>query len=154
MRTGKVVNNIFEARNTLTQRTAGPQCTGTIAIETSGMNDGDHAGLAAFCSEPGTIGIVKEEGQKYITMTDRGNEKGRIKIDADRVYLKMLCDFTTDDATFYYSLDDKQWLQLGGKFHMIFSMAHFTGNKFAIFNYSTASAGGFVDIDYFKFKQL
>ena len=154
LRTGKVVNNIFEARNTLTQRTAGPQCTGTIAIETSGMNDGDHAGLAAFCSEPGTIGIVKEEGQKYITMTDRGNEKGRIKIDADRVYLKMLCDFTTDDATFYYSLDDKQWLQLGGKFHMIFSMAHFTGNKFAIFNYSTASAGGFVDIDYFKFKQL
>lgn len=32
-------------------------------------------------------------------------------------------------------------------------MAHFTGNKFAIFNYSTKAVGGHVDIDFFKFDE-
>lgn len=35
---------------------------------------------------------------------------------------------------------------------MIFSMAHFTGNKFALFNYATKVAGGYVDIDYFHYE--
>ena len=54
----------------------------------------------------------------------------------------MECDFTTDYAQFSYSLDDTNWTPIGDKFHMIFSMAHFTGNKFAIFNYATKAAGG------------
>lgn len=65
----------------------------------------------------------------------------------------MNCDFTTDDATFSYSLNDKEWKQFGGKFHMIFSMAHFTGNKFAIFNYATKTVGGYVDVDFFRYDK-
>ena len=152
LKTGSVVNNIFEARNTLTQRTSGPRCAGGVAMELDAMNEGDNAGLAAFCSEPGMIYVAKETGgKKYIVMADRGVEKERVAINADRIYLKMLCDFTSDDAYFYYSLDNENWTRIGSKFHMIFSMAHFTGNKFAIFNYSTKTAGGYVDIDFFKF---
>lgn len=65
----------------------------------------------------------------------------------------MECDFTTDDAFFSYSFDDKKWEALGEKFHMIFSMAHFTGNKFAIFNYATQTAGGYVDVDFFRYNK-
>ena len=153
LKTGKVVNNIFDARNTLTQRTEGPKCSGVMALELSHMKDGDRAGLAAFCSEPGTLTVVQENGKKFLIMTDRGVEKARVELKKDKVYLKMDCDFTTDDAVFSYSLNDKQWEQLGGKFHMIFSMAHFTGNKFAIFNYATKNAGGYVDIDFFRYDK-
>ena len=153
LKTGKVVNNIFDARNTLTQRTEGPKCSGVVALELSHMKDGDRAGLAAFCSEPGTLTVVQENGKKFLIMTDRGVEKARVELKKDKVYLKMDCDFTTDDAVFSYSLNDKQWEQLGGKFHMIFSMAHFTGNKFAIFNYATKNAGGYVDIDFFRYDK-
>ena len=153
LKTGKVVNNIFEARNTLTQRTEGPKCSGVVALELSHMKDGDCAGLAAFCSEPGTLTVVQENGKKFLIMTDRGVEKARVELKKDKVYLKMDCDFTTDNAVFSYSLNDKQWEQLGGKFHMIFSMAHFTGNKFAIFNYATKNAGGYVDIDFFRYDK-
>lgn len=153
LKTGKVVNHLFEARNTLTQRTEGPQCSGVVSLDLSQMKEGDCAGLSAFCSAPGTITVVKENGKKYLIMTDRNVEKARVELNQNKIYLKMNCDFTTDDATFSYSLNDKEWKQLGGKFHMIFSMAHFTGNKFAIFNYATKTVGGYVDVDFFRYDK-
>ncbi len=151
--TGKVVNNLFEARNTLTQRTEGPRCSGVVAMDVTHMNDGDCAGLAAFCSEPGTIMVQQEGGRKSLVMTDRGKEKARVACGRNKVYLKMSCDFTTDNARFYYSFNNKTWKPLGDIFHMIFSMAHFTGNKFAIFNYATQKAGGYVDVDFFHYTR-
>lgn len=78
--------------------------------------------------------------------------KARRELNQDIVFLKMECDFTTDYAQFSYSLDDTNWTPIGDKFHMIFSMAHFTGNKFAIFNYATKATGGYVDIDFFRYE--
>lgn len=153
LKTGKVVNGIFEARNTLTQRTEGPKCSGIISLDLTNMKDGDCTGLAAFCSEPGTLTVTQEGGKKYLLMTDRSVEKARVEINQNQLYLKMDCDFTTDDALFSYSLDDREWMQLGDKFHMIFSMAHFTGNKFAIFNYATRETGGYVDVDFFRYNK-
>lgn len=153
LKTGKVVTNLFEARNTLTQRTEGPKCSGIVSLDVARMKEGDCAGLAAFCSEPGTLTVMKNDGKKYLIMTDRGVEKARVELSRDQVYLKLDCDFTTDDAFFSYSLDDKDWNRLGDKFHMIFSMKHFTGNKFAIFNYATKASGGYVDIDFFRYRR-
>lgn len=153
LKTGKVVKNLFEARNTLTQRTEGPECSGVISLDVIGMKDGDCAGLAAFCSEPGTLTVMQSAGKKYIVMTDRGVEKARVELPQNQVYLKMDCDFTTDTALFSYSFNDKEWMQLGDGFHMIFSTAHFTGNKFAIFNYATKMAGGYVDVDFFRYDK-
>lgn len=153
LKTGKVVKSLFEARNTITQRTEGPACGGVVALDLSNMKNGDFTGLAAFCSEPGALTICMENGKKYLTMTDRGVEKERVALTQDKAYLKLDCDFKTDDAIFSYSLDDKSWFQLGPKFHMIFSMAHFTGNKFAIFNYATKEADGYVDVDFFRYQK-
>ena len=55
--TGKLSTSILDARNTLTQRTFGPESTGSIAMETSGMKDGDYAGLAAFQAKYGFVGV-------------------------------------------------------------------------------------------------
>lgn len=153
LKTGKVVNHLFEARNTITQRTEGPKCSGVLALDLANMKDGDCTGLATFCSAPGTITVLQENGKKYLAMTDRSVEKARVELNQNQIYLKMDCDFTTDDATFSYSLDDKEWKQLGDKFHMIFSMEHFTGNKFAIFNHATKTAGGYVDVDFFRYDK-
>lgn len=154
LHTGKVAGGILEARNTLTQRTEGPKCSGTAVIELSGMMDGDCAGLAMFCSEPGYVAVeCGNGGRKSLVMKDRGVEKARVPIDDDRVYLKADCDFTTDHARFSYSTDDKVWIAIGEPFRMIFSMAHFTGNKFAIFNYATEQSGGYVDVDEFRYSR-
>ena len=153
LRTGKIVDNLFEARNTLTQRTMGPRCEGTVRMDISHMLSGDRAGLFAFCSQPGGLTVVKTAEGYTLEMSDRGEVKARQPIAAGEVWLRMSCDFTTDTARFSYSTDGKTFLPLGSAFHMIFSMDHFTGNKFAIFNYATQHSGGYVDVDSFDFAR-
>ncbi len=156
LKTGKVVQTIFEARNMLSQRTEGPACRGIIAMDVSQMKDGDIAGLTAYCSEPGMISVNKEAEKKYLVMTDRGVEKERVELLKDIVYLRLDCDFNggTDKANFYYSLDNQDWIKLGSEFQMVYNLEHFMGNRFGIVNYATKAAGGYVDIDYFDYTRI
>ncbi len=155
LRTGKVVQNIFEARNTLSQRTEGPLCSGIISIDISRMKDGDVTGLGAYNGEPGLISVVKEKKKKYIVMTDRGQEMKRVELKKNNVHLRMDCDFNIniDKARFYYSLDGKEWIQLGPEFQMIYYTDHFMGIRFAIYNYATKHSGGYVDVDFFEYSK-
>lgn len=155
LKTGKIAKNIFEARNTLTQRTEGPQCSGAISMDLSKMKDGDVAGLGAYNGKPGLISIVKEGNKKFLVMTDCDKEKERVELKKDKVYLRIDCDFNIniDKAKFYYSLDDKEWIQLGNEFQMIYYTNHFMGIRFAIYNYATKTSGGYVDIDFFKYSR-
>lgn len=153
LRTGKVVNNLFEARNTLTQRTMGPHCIGTVRMDISHMLTDDHAGLFSFCSQPGGLMIVKNSGEYELQMIDRGEIKARQSFSNTEIWLRMECDFNTDTAHFSYSTNGHVFTPMGKPFHMIFSLDHFTGNKFAIFNYATRQEGGYVDIDSFEFNQ-
>ena len=68
------------------------------------------------------------------------------------VYLKADCDFRsrTDRANFYYSLDGKVWTSIGKPLHMLYTLPHFMGYRFALFNFATKTAGGSVDFDYFR----
>lgn len=153
LKTGKVVETIFEARNTLSQRTEGPACQGILSMDVSHMKNGDIAGLGAYCAEPGLISVVMENGEKHLVMTDRGEEKERKELTQNTIFLRMDCDFTTDIATFYYSLDNTDWIRLGTEFKMIYNLKHFMGNRFAIYNYATESPGGYVDIDFFAYSK-
>lgn len=155
LKTGKVVKTIFQARNMLSQRTEGRKCSGTISLDVANMHDGDIAGLTAYCSEPGIIQVVMEGDKKYLVMKDRNEEKERVLLDKKKVYLRLECDFTdrVDKAVFSYSLNNRQWTQLGTDFKMIWSGRHFMGNRFGIFNYATKASGGYVDIDFFKYSR-
>lgn len=156
LKTGKVVQSVFEARNMLSQRTEGPACQGIISLDVSKMKDGDVAGLSAYCSEPGIISVRMEGDKKYIVMTDRNTEKERAELTRNVVYLRLDCDFNkgTDKADFYYSLNNKDWTKLGTEFKMVYNLKHFMGNRFGIFNYATKAPGGYVDVDFFRYKRL
>lgn len=155
LKTGKIVRSIFEARNTLTQRTEGPKCNAIVSMDLSNMKDGDVAGLGAFNGEPGLISIVKEGKKKYLLMTDRNIGKEKIELKQNIVYLRVDCDFNIgiDRAKFYYSLDNEKWIQLGNEFQMIYYTNHFMGIRFAIYNYATKISGGYVDVDFFKYNK-
>ncbi len=156
LKTGKVVQSIFEARNMLSQRTEGPACRGVVSMDVSHMLDGDRAGLSAYCSEPGIISVQQEGDKKYLVMIDRDTEKQRVELTRDIVYLRLDCDFNngTDKAKFYYSLDNSNWLLLGTEFQMVYNLKHFMGNRFGIFNYATKTPGGYIDIDFFEYTRV
>ena len=158
--TGTKAKNILEARNTLTQRTYGPTCSGNVALEIAGMKNGDVAGLAAFQQRYGYVGVKMENGTKYLVMTKtesdsdpNGTEVERVALDngVSRVYLRVDFDYTQrkDQATFFYSLDGAAWTQIGNTLQMAYTMPHFMGYRFGLFNYATQTTGGYVDFDYF-----
>jgi beta-xylosidase len=75
-----------------------------------------------------------------------------VPLDGNKVFLKLDCDFKdrTDKARFFYSLDGNQWTSIGKPLQMTYSLPHFMGYRFALFNYATQTAGGYVDFDYFR----
>ena len=169
LRTGKVVDNLFLAPNTLTQRMSGPKCSGVVAMDISKMKEGDVAGFCAFNGLSGVLAVVMENGKKQwvmshqsVSLSDREKrvtavevlEKERIDCEKEVVYLRMEGDFADkkDEATFYYSYDKKTWKRIGEPCKMVFDYTKFfMGSKFAIFNYATKDLGGYVDIDYFEY---
>ena len=66
-------------------------------------------------------------------------------------YLKAECNFRdrADAGNFFYSLDGNTWTSIGTQLKMEYSMPHFMGYRFGLFNYATKTPGGFVDFDFF-----
>jgi len=152
LKTDHVVSDLLQARNTLTQRGQGPRSSGWISMDTGHMLDGDYAGLAAFQQEYGFIGVTRENGKRYIVMVEKGVEKARTELKQDQVGLKIDFDFETDRAKFFYSLNGTDWTEFGSELHMRYTIPHFMGYRFALFNFATRTSGGYVDIDYFRFS--
>lgn len=154
--TGRTDSLFVKARNTLTQRTFGPVCSGSTLIDVAGMKEGDVAGLAAFQRKFGQVGVKMVDGKKYLFMTNAETNKPveikTVPLLQQTVHLKIECDFRnkTDKAWFYYSLDGIKWKPIGNTLHMEYTlMEHFMGYRFALFNYATKEAGGFTDFDFF-----
>jgi beta-xylosidase len=156
--TGRVDTSFLSARNTLTQRTIGPECSGTTSIDVSKMKAGDFAGLALLQRRYGLVGVKFNDGIKSVVMVSAESEKPvevqRVPLSQDIVYLKAECNFKDlkDTARFFYSLDGKSWTPIGSPLKMAYTLPHFMGYRFGLFNYATKEVGGSVDFDYFKLE--
>jgi beta-xylosidase len=154
--TGRIDTIFVTARNTLTQRTYGPECSGSTSIDISNMKEGDFAGLALLQRKFGLVGVRYNNGTKSIVMVNaqsgRPVEAQSVPLTQKTVYLKSECDFRdkTDLANFFYSLDGKTWTPIGSQLKMEYSMPHFMGYRYGLFNYATKIPGGYVDFDWFR----
>jgi beta-xylosidase len=154
--TGRVDKDVLGARNMLTQRTFGPVSAAITKIEITQMKDGDCAGLIALQRRYGFVGVKMEGDSKSIVMvsaqSNRHEELESIPITQPIIYLRIDCDFRdrTDKAYFYYSLDGKMWTKIGSVLQMAYTLPHFMGYRFGLFNFATKTSGGFVDFDFFR----
>jgi hypothetical protein len=84
--------------------------------------------------------------------SDSPVEVQTVLLNQNTVFLKIDCDYKNraDKALFFFSLDGKQWTPIGKPLQMAYTLPHFMGYRFALFNYATRTAGGFVDFDYFR----
>ncbi|WP_194776791.1 glycoside hydrolase family 43 protein [Pararhodonellum marinum] len=151
----RVDPDVLQARNTLTQRTIGPVSSGTTKIDVSGMQDGDVAGLSLLQRDYGFVAVRTEGGKKTIIqlLAPEGKEEilEEIPLGQKTVFLKAECDFRDrkDLAYFYFSLDGKEWKPIGAELKMKYTLPHFMGYRFGLFNYATKKPGGFVDFEFF-----
>lgn len=170
LKTNRVVDNLYAAPNTLTQRMEGPTCSGKVSLDLLNMKDGDVTGFAAFNGHSVLLSVSKNNGRKQLTVStneveldDRTKailavvrkESGKVELSGNIVHLRITADFNLnkDIARCYYSLDNKSWKQLGKEFKMRFDYRKlFMGTRFAIFNYATKAPGGYVDVDAFDYE--
>lgn len=168
LKTSKICHNIFDARNTLTQRMEGPASTAYICMDISHMKDGDYAGFAAFQGDAAMLQICKDGNKRLLHLLQssvtldpdsksithvKDSIQASIELKNSIIYLRIDADFNVnkDIATFYYSYNKKDWHQLGGNFKMIYDYRRlFMGTRYAIYNYSTKNTGGWIDVDYFN----
>lgn len=153
--TGRLDSTLLTARNTLTQRTIGPECSGTTLVDVANMKDGDFAGLVLLQQKYGFVGVRSDKGSKWLVMYNAqagpATEAARIPLKQSAIYLKASCDFKNraDKAYFFYSLDGQKWEPIGTPLQMVYTLPHFMGYRFGLFNYATMQPGGYVDFDFF-----
>jgi len=156
--TGRVDTSLLLARNTLTQRTFGPYSSGVTAIDVSNMKEGDCAGLMLLQKKYGWVGVKAAGGVRSVVMVSAESgspvelQMRSIPLTQRTVYLKAGCDFKdkADKGYFYFSLDGSSWTRIGPALQMAYTLPHFMGYRFGLFNYATKSPGGFVDFDFFR----
>jgi len=171
LKTSRIVENLYLAPNSITQRMTGPKSSGVVSFDLSNMKDGDVAGFSAFNGHAGLLSVIQKKDKKYLTMSTNvvnldnrtkavigvlSEEKERIEVNQKTIYLRIDGDFNLhkDLATFYYSYDKENWTQIGTEFKMIFDYRKlFMGSKFTISNYATKEIGGYIDVDFFEFNK-
>lgn len=153
--TAKRVDDLRQARNTLTQRPFAKYDQtlpneAVIKIELSHMKDGDIAGLAVFQEPYAFIGVKQTRDARYLVMVNNGKTIDAVPCFLPAVYLRTIASNHLKKANFEYSLDNKTFKPLGNELSMKFSLSLFTGNKFCLFNFATKRTGGYVDFDWFR----
>ncbi|MBE0538048.1 MAG: endo-1,4-beta-xylanase [Phycisphaerae bacterium] len=158
--------DFYSARNSLCQRPPGPESIMTVELDASGMVEGDTAGLALLSSPYAWIGVVKSADgmrvQRYAS-PNRGRgfgARGAAPVTSEapptispinppeHLWLRVACNFDTDEAVFSWSADGKEFTPLGDPFTMTFQLRTFQGVRPSLFHYNTSGrAGGYVDFD-------
>lgn len=153
---GRIDTCFTATQNTLTQRTFGPVGAAYIEMDISGMRDGDIAGLGALQKNFGYVGVRKTSGKTEVIMVNAGSGAPtvieEIPLSQETIRLRIDTDFRDkrDVARFYFSLENREWIPIGDILNMSYTLPHFMGYRFALFNYATQETGGFVDFDYYQ----
>lgn len=161
--TSTVATGLFDARNTLTQRTVGPRSVTETKIDASALRPGDRAGLCAFQSNWCGVGVeVDPQGRRFIVAQTGTRQQSRdvvrVPLKGKQAWLRIRYVFTpqqgdtcgADKAFMSWSDDGKRWHDVDFTLQMQYTLDLFTGYRAALYCYSTTTPGGHADFDYFR----
>lgn len=146
--------DITVARNTLTQRVQGPISTGTVEMELSGLKDGNIAGFGIFQSPHAYIAVQKEGKEQSLIMVNDGKIIESIPhFTPTKIWVRAVATDKGFVADLSYSTDGKKFIPFGNQLKMGRGY-RWTGNRFALFNFSTKETGvdGYADFNWFQFS--
>lgn len=172
IKTDKIVKNIVQASNTLTQRSFGEKCSAEVTVDVSKINDGDYAGFCALEGEysfiaitkgqdgkhklvkaehkisyvPWAMGVFDEDLPEIVEETDFSGSKITFKIEFDLSKENQTAVFS------YYDESQKKFIVFGKASKLRYTLDQFVGVRFALFNYSTKQAGGIAVFSDFKYN--
>ena len=145
-----VEDSIIFAYNTVVQHAMGKVASAVTKLDTTGMVDGQRAGITLFGQTYGWSGVVNTAGKSVVRANIDGTYTTGPTLTASTVYLKANMS-ASSQISFAYSTDGVTFTALGGSATV--GRTWFEGIKFGLFTYnlSTAAAGGVADFDYFHY---
>jgi hypothetical protein len=148
-------DSFWTARNSLTQRPTGPESVATVELDGSGLEPGDTAGLALLNAPYAWIGLVKTaDGIALQTFDQTNRQTNHTPSSPAHFWLRVACNFDTEQAVFSWSADGKEFTPLGNPFTMAYQLITFQGARVSLFNYNTGGkTGGYADFDNFRMDE-
>jgi len=161
-----VADNIWHARNTLTQKAQGPAGRGVVKLDLAGIRAGDICGFGTFGKISAQLSVIGQtNGTRALTMrvtddTINGPKidvrEAAVPIQGNQLWLRTDTEFSKNIGRVGYSLDGKKWTEIGGDFPLAFDWrtGTFQGEQFAISCYNPQSSEGYLDVDSFTLSAL
>ena len=149
------------ACNSLTQRVIGPTSTATVELYTKGMKDGDVAGLGNINVPCSWIGIVKDGKNLTLRCFEQAtNDTTDISLStlptphSSKLHLRMVGDYDNNSAHYEYSLDGKEFQQIGREMPLSYQLITFQGSRHALFCFNHKGLkGGYAEFDNFTVEE-
>jgi beta-xylosidase len=145
-------DDIVFAYNTVVEEAMGQTCSAVTALDTTGMIDGQRAGITLFGGQWGWIGVQKQGSQSIIVVNVNGGRTTGPTLTSNVVYLKAMYG-AGSTCSFAYSLDGSTFVTANVTLPGV-NRTWGEGIKFGLFTYnlSTGTAGGYADFDYFRYS--
>lgn len=137
------------AGNTLTQRSMRtPNNIATLAMDISGIADGQVAGLCHYSGDNSTVGVRREGSAVTLEFSRNGKFTTGPRITSPRMWLRST--WGLDGLSHYaYSTDGNTFTNFGEPYQL--GWGDYRGDRIGIFTYNNKGDAGFVDIDSFSY---
>lgn len=141
------------ARNTLTQRVIGPASIVTVEMNAKNLKDGDVAGLGNLNLPCSWLGIVKD-GKKTVLRCFEQLKNDTIDTDitlkGGKIWLQLVGDYDNNTAHYAYSVDGKNFQQVGPEMKLSYQLITFQGSRASLFAFNKKGVnGGYAEFDNF-----
>lgn len=143
------------AKNSLTQRAIGPVSYTSVKLDASKLKAGDEAGLGAINMPYASLGVVKTDKGLALRCCDQNTSKEVVKpLDKKVVWLRLWGDYDKSQLQYSYSLDGKNWENIGEQMISPYQLKTFQGVRVALYAFNKKNVnGGVADFDDFKVEE-
>ena len=143
------------AKNSLTQRAVGPVSYTSVKLDASRLKVGDEAGLGAINMPYASLGVVKSSKGLTLRCYDQNSNKEVVKsLDKKVVWLRLWGDYDKSQLQYSYSLDGKNWENIGEQMVSPYQLKTFQGVRVALYAFNkNEQNGGVADFDDFKVEE-
>ncbi len=144
-------DGFLHARNTLTQRVVGPEATATVVLDAEGLQPGDIAGLGVLNMPAAWLAVVQEDGRRVLRWYSQAEDRRiDVPLPQAQVHLRLRGDHDEDLAWFSWSVDGREFQDIGTPVRLPYQLKTFQGSRYALFAFnSDGREGGHADFDRF-----
>ena len=142
-------DKLRNSRNMLTQKCMGYEGVATTEMDMNGLTDGQRAGLFCIGHAHNGIGVMKENGKRYVYLEKHGEIEKIKEINAKKVYFRVTLNARTNRHQLAYSLDNKTFTSCGEPYWLHFG--DWKGARIGLYSYNTLSEGGKAYFNWFNY---